>query len=108
MNSSVLRGIYIEKVRQATMLLADIVGASDHDNIATHVTPYLKILSDAQNALRNIHDQLRQDPKVPSMTAEVPVSREVKLQCGPKRTNDNQKANPNQLRSNNCARRHNS
>ena len=58
--SSVIRGMYIEKARQASTLLADIISAPGMDEIMTTVDPYREKLLEAHRALMEIQNKLRE------------------------------------------------
>ena len=60
--STVLRGMYIEKARQAGALLAEIVGVPGHDNMDKIVDPYRDVLLKAHQALMEIQNQMRKQP----------------------------------------------
>jgi len=62
MSTSVIRGMYIEKSRQAASILAEIVSATGMDAVMETIDPHREKLLDAHRALMEIQNQLRKQP----------------------------------------------
>lgn len=58
--NDVIRGMYIEKARQAASLLAEIVSATGMAEVMETIDPHREKLLDAHRALREIQDTLRE------------------------------------------------
>ena len=60
---STISGMYIEKAKQASNLLAEIISACTPNGPLAVVGPYQEVLVNASVALRNIQAELREQDK---------------------------------------------
>jgi hypothetical protein len=61
-SSDVIRGMYIEKARQASALLAEIISGTEVGDVMANVEPYREKLQEAHRSLMEIQYALRKYP----------------------------------------------